>query len=100
METKISNKRLRELEIAEKKLQALEAGGVDNWEWYGEAIAPFVKDLEKEERINQLLEDLEVTFLEGAYEPSERGAGFSATDKARAEAMRVVDFFLEEYNKI
>jgi len=55
METKISNKRLRELEIAEKKLQALEAGGVDNWEWYGEAIAPFVKDLEKEERINQLL---------------------------------------------
>ncbi len=26
------------------KLAALEAGGVDNWEWYGEALADFWDD--------------------------------------------------------
>jgi hypothetical protein len=40
METmvKISAKRLAELLTSENILGALEAAGVDNWEWYGEAL--------------------------------------------------------------
>ena len=34
-EVKINVKRLKQLERAASKLSALEAGGVDNWEWYG-----------------------------------------------------------------
>lgn len=37
-EVKISEKRLKELERAAAKLQALENGGVDNWEWYSESL--------------------------------------------------------------
>ena len=94
METKISNKRLRELEIAERKLQALEAGGVDSWEWYGEAIEPFIKEMEREEKVASVLEDLEIALLNGAYEPSERGAGFAAKDESRAEALQILTDFL------
>lgn len=41
----ISEERYQQLIKAEKKLMALEAAGVDNWEWYGEAIS----NLEEEE---------------------------------------------------
>lgn len=43
MKTSIDLKRLKELEKAEQKLLALEAGGVDNWEWYDEAMTPVLK---------------------------------------------------------
>lgn len=33
-------KRYHELLIAQEKLSRLEAGGVDNWEWYGESLNP------------------------------------------------------------
>lgn len=35
----ISQERLDELLKSEKILNALYAGGVDNWEWYGESLA-------------------------------------------------------------
>lgn len=34
----ISEERYKELLHAEKVLDALYAGGVDNWEWYGDAL--------------------------------------------------------------
>ena len=34
----ISLSRYEELLAAERKLDALEAHGVDNWEWYGDAM--------------------------------------------------------------
>ena len=50
MNVEISEKRLRELERAERKLDALERGGVDNWEWYGEALNDFWAQEEREGR--------------------------------------------------
>lgn len=35
----VDSKRLRELENASEMLEAFEAHGVDNWEWYSEAVA-------------------------------------------------------------
>jgi hypothetical protein len=31
-----------------KMLSALEAGGVDNWEWYGESLAEFFAEEDEE----------------------------------------------------
>ena len=39
---KISKKRLLELLEADAKLEALENGGVDNWEWSGASISDYL----------------------------------------------------------
>ena len=41
---KITKSQLVELLMAEAKLNALESGGVDNWEWYGESRKDFLKE--------------------------------------------------------
>lgn len=40
----ISKEEYEELLERDRKLSALEAGGVDNWEWYGESLAQFYAD--------------------------------------------------------
>lgn len=40
----VSESRLKELIEAELRLEALESGGVDNWEWYGEAGHDYIQD--------------------------------------------------------
>lgn len=37
----ISMSRYEQLMASERKLEALEAGGVDNWEWYDEAMEAY-----------------------------------------------------------
>ena len=37
----IDRKQLRELEMAKEKLEALEAGGVDNWEFYDVSLEQY-----------------------------------------------------------
>jgi hypothetical protein len=93
VDIKISEKRLKELERAEAKLAALEAGGVDNWEWYDEALKDYRETIEQEERLEALLEDLEVELLSGAHEPSERGGGYSTTNEARRAGMEVLKLY-------
>lgn len=41
--------RYNKLVRAEKMLSALEAGGVDNWEWYSESLQEFFKEDDDEE---------------------------------------------------
>lgn len=45
---KISKKRLLKLLEADAKLEALENGGVDNWEWYGTSICDYLLDIANE----------------------------------------------------
>jgi hypothetical protein len=45
----ISEGRLRDLLHSEAILNALENGGVDNWEWYGDSIRDFFKRVNEEE---------------------------------------------------
>ena len=42
----ISNKEYEELLDRNRKLSALEAGGVDNWEWYSESLSQYYDDEE------------------------------------------------------
>ena len=47
-------------------LMALEKGGVDNWEWYGESVKDYYKELEvknMEEAIELFINDLELYTL-------------------------------------
>ncbi len=90
MNEKLTKERIKELERAELKLQALESGGVDNWAFYDEAMDNYNKMIEKEEKIKVLLAEIEEELFEGAYEPSEKGAGFCATTEARENAMKTL----------
>ena len=73
----IDEKELARLKDIEAQWQALEAGGVDNWEFYDDAMAPYWKMKEVEEAYEDLAQDILEVVGEYAYEPSERGAGFA-----------------------
>ena len=45
---KISENLLRELMKDSLTLTALESGGVDNWEWYGESCCDFLDEADAE----------------------------------------------------
>lgn len=77
------------------KLDALEAGGVDNWGNYDFAMEELDKIIARDEAIETCLEEIEVALLEDVYEPSERGAGFCSTQKGRVEAERLLRDFLK-----
>jgi len=49
----ITEEEYKELRRAALLLNALEAGGVDNWDWYSDAYQDFIKAAKKE---NLLLE--------------------------------------------
>lgn len=46
---KISVDELAELIEAKEELSALECGGIDNWEWYGECYGQYIEDSEFED---------------------------------------------------
>lgn len=83
---KITEERLKELERAESKLNALEAGGVDNWEWYGDSLEKYHVEIKLESEIDDLFDELLEILFTGSYEPSEHGAGFTCGDDERKEA--------------
>lgn len=41
---KVAEKQLINLFVASMKLQALENGGVDNWEWYNDSLENYLKE--------------------------------------------------------
>ena len=90
MDTKISIERLRELEKAAFKLQCLEDGGVDNWDYYDVSMEPYYKKVDREEKIESLLNDICEALGTGAYEPSERGAGLAFSQGSEAAALAIM----------
>lgn len=78
-EVKISAKRLKELERAESKLSALEAGGVDNWEWYSESLSGWFRENRLEELVEEFIQNVNEIMVDGVdYDfPAGREAGIS-----------------------
>jgi len=87
--TKITKERLAELEDLELRMRSLEAGGVDNWEFYGEALEQYNKDKELEDKLVDCFNEMLESLSSGAYEPSERGAGFAFNDDASDDAFAI-----------
>lgn len=56
---KISIDELAELIESSKKLSALECGGVDNWEWYGESLCDYIaQEDEKYKYFDDYIDDI------------------------------------------
>lgn len=100
--TEVNSKYLASLEKAAKKLQALENGGVDNWEFYSESLQSFYKEEEQEETLNQAVIDLlEFICSEGdIYEPAGRGCGYTIDlcDESNEGLKRVIRRIINSYN--
>lgn len=60
----ISEKRLKELERAEAKLNALENYGVDNWEGYGDALTEYHQENAIDESYDELVDEFNENFFE------------------------------------
>jgi len=103
-DVKISAKRLKELERAESKLNALEAGGVDNWDYYGESLRDWFKETELEEIIESfienaaqiLAEDSEVDYPAGR----EAGPNVQLTSAGENALRNMLNIFIKEYKEL
>ena len=86
----------KEIERRLAKLEALEAGGVDNWEWYGESLKEYRATIELEERADDLTSDICGILASSAYEPSERGAGVAFRVDAEKQVQELILTILKE----
>jgi len=88
--TQIKPERLKQLEDIEYKMQCLEAGGVDNWSYYSEALEEYNKVKDRELAYEELLESILEVLCGGVHEPSERGAGYGFTEDSQDEVMKIM----------
>jgi len=85
----ITKERLRCLEDIEMKMEALEAGGIDNWEWYGESLEEYNKTIEQRDSLQKLYNEIEEAFSEGIKEPAGTGAGYGVSEEASENAFYI-----------
>ena len=97
MTIKIPQERLKELQRIEMKMKALEAAGVDNWEFYGEALNEYKKQIEKEIEITIFFEDLIEIISEGIEGPAWSGCGYGINKETLEQAFT---FFTEKIAKL
>ncbi len=96
----MSSKRIRELLNADRKLNALEVGGVDNWEGYVEALG----DIRKEDRLSDVVDMYVQDMLELAAqaevsaEDSRNGLYIVNIDEE--ETRGILQAFLQEYKRV
>ncbi len=90
MNIPVSKEHLKSLEEQARRLQALEAGGVDNWEGYEDAMQPIWKREAEVDLCSKVLDEICEILCESTYEPSERGAGFTFTGSAQEEALEIL----------
>lgn len=94
----ISEERLKELEDAEAKLLALEAGGVDNWEGYGLSLEHYHKEKEIEESLESLVEnEIYEIITENVEEPAGRGCGFGLKSEGYSLIKNCIRKFIDEH---
>ncbi len=98
-DVKISEKRLKELERLEFKMECLEAGKVAAWEWYGEALKPYFLKEEENEKLDAFFDELLESLASCAYEPGEHGEGHAFHSDGENEALSDLKEFLKENYK-
>lgn len=94
MKTQIEEKRLEELEDIEIKMNALEAGGVDNWEWYGESLKSYHEQKEKAEKAAKVIDEVVEALCEGVEEPAGSGCGFGVRLDCLQAANKILAKFM------
>lgn len=103
-EVKITRRYLKTLERAQAKLQALEAGGVDNWEWYSESLKEFRQEEELDELIAKHVDNICQTVAEDCTVeyPSCREAGVAIMfpDGVEEQIEKCIRKFLQEASEL
>lgn len=97
----ISKEEYARLQDRDDKLRALENGGVDNWEWYDEAMSGYNEEKSKQERRLKLVAELTEYYSEVAQaEPHPGGSvqGYIATFPVIDEdaVLQIIDEYLKE----
>lgn len=83
----------------EAKLQALEAGGVDNWEWYGESLSEYHKYTEMEDLYEETIGEIYEALHDKVGEPAGVGCGYGFMD-ADSDLKKVLKSFLNQVKDI
>lgn len=99
-EVKISQDKYDKMQRQIAKLEALEAGGVDNWEWYGESLKDWFAENELMEAMDDAIEGINDVLVDADVDqPAGSGCGYSiAFDE---DAMKkVMASFLEKAMEI
>lgn len=86
----LTEERIRELEKAERKLAALEAAGVDNWDGYDFALESIRKEEEYDEFLDEVGGEIMDAVTECVNEPAGRGCGYGITDKGYQNVVDVL----------
>lgn len=89
----ITKQQLRRLE----KLDALEAGGVDNWEFYDEALTEYKNTVEKEQKVEKFMENIFEILSGQIEEPAGRGCGYGIREEGQKEA---IDFAMKQIKEL
>jgi len=87
---KLSNDRVEELLDMEAKLEALESGGVANWDGYFIALIEYNKAAAAKKRIEIIFDAMLAIIVDGIEEPEGVGAGCGISPDARIEALNLL----------
>lgn len=72
------------------KLEALEAGGVDNWEFYDEAIKEWRAKNENEETAEDIVKEILAEIHDYIEEPAGRGCGYGIKPEGYEAAVKIL----------
>ena len=71
-------------------LDALEAGGVHNWDGYDFSLEELRKKIEKEEAAVRVLDDIMEVLCLGITEPAGRGCGYGFSKDAQDDCLSIL----------
>lgn len=94
-DVKITREKLETLERAAKKLEALERGGVDKWEWYEESLRDYHNSIQMDERAVRLIHSM-IEIVADYVAPADAVGTYYVRDEAVYALLPVVRPFLGE----
>lgn len=82
------------------KLYALEAGGVDNWEFYSESLTEWHKEIEVDELLDAVIDSINDIVCDAEVDqPAGHGCGYSITFNEDIMKKAILNH-MEEYKEI
>jgi hypothetical protein len=96
----MSSKRIQELLNAERKLNALEAGGVDNWEWYGEALEAIRKEDSLSDVVDMHVQNILELAASAEVSAEDSRNGLYIVNIDEDETRIILQTFLQEYKRV
>ena len=79
------------------KLAALEAGGVDNWEWYDESLKEYRTTIERDETAETVIDEIFDAISCEIEEPAGQGAGYGIRTKGYDIAVKILLSRVKEF---